>query len=63
MSQTEMEAWLRELDLVAENGSREQIFRTLHRLVPTFHDPDEVNAAAIRAAEAAARPEMAGQAV
>ena len=63
VSQTEMEAWLRELDSVAENGSREQIFRTLHRLVPTFHDPDEVNAAAIRAAEAAARPEMAGQAV
>ena len=57
VSQADMEIWLRELETVAENGSREQIFRTLHRLVPTFRDPDEVNAEAIRAAEA----EQAGQ--
>ena len=43
---------LHELESVAETGSREQIFQTLHRLVPTFRDPDEVNAAAILAAEA-----------
>ena len=36
---------------MAERGSREEIFRELHRLVPTFRDPDEVNAAAIQAVE------------
>ena len=46
-----MEQWLRRLREVAERGSREEIFRELHRLVPTFRDPDEVNAAAIRAVE------------
>ena len=51
VDQEEMAVWLRKLEDVAENGSREQIFQTLHRLVPTFRDPDEVNAAAIRAAE------------
>ena len=52
VDRAEMEAWLRELETVAETGSREQIFQTLHRLAPTFRDPDEVNAAAIRAVEA-----------
>ena len=46
-----MEAWLCRLRDVAERGSREEIFRELHRLVPTFRDPDEVNAAAIQAVE------------
>ena len=46
-----MEQWLRRLRDVAEQGSREEIFRELHRLVPTFRDPDEVNAAAIQAVE------------
>ena len=48
----EMEAWLSRLEAVAEKGSREDIFRELHRLVPTFRDPDEVNSAAIQAVEA-----------
>ena len=46
-----MEQWLCRLREVAERGSREEIFRELHRLVPTFRDPDEVNAAAIQAVE------------
>ena len=54
VDRAEMEIWLHELETVAETGSREQIFQTLHRLVPTFRDPDEVNAAAILAAEAGA---------
>lgn len=51
VDQAEMERWLHELEAVAETGNREQIFRMLHHLVPTFRDPDEVNAAAIRAVE------------
>ena len=47
----EMDRWLVRLRTVAEQGSREEIFRELHRLVPTFRDPDEVNAAAILAVE------------
>ena len=57
--QSDMEIWLRELENVAENGSREQVFQALHRLVPTFRDPGEVNAAAIRAAEEQRRTEPA----
>ena len=57
--QSDMEIWLRELENVAETGSREQIFQALHRLVPTFRDPGEVNAAAIRAAEEQRRTEPA----
>ena len=37
--QSDMEIWLWELENVAENGSREQVFQALHRLVPTFRDP------------------------
>ena len=57
--QSDMEIWLWELENVAENGSREQVFQALHRLVPTFRDPGEVNAAAIRAAEEQRRTEPA----
>ena len=57
--QSDMEIWLRELENVAETGSREQVFQALHRLVPTFRDPGEVNAAAIRAAEEQRRTEPA----
>ena len=57
--QSDMENWLRELENVAETGSREQVFQALHRLVPTFRDPGEVNAAAIRAAEEQRRTEPA----
>ena len=57
--QSDMEIWLRELENVAETGGREQIFQALHRLVPTFRDPGEVNAAAIRAAEEQRRTEPA----
>lgn len=61
VEQADMERWLHELEAVAESGDRERIFRTLHQLVPTFRDPDEVNAAAIRAAEAgAAQPTPVG---
>ena len=48
-----LERRLAELSNVLEHGRRTDIFRTLHQLVPTFHDPEEVNRAALsRLAEA-----------
>ena len=48
-----LERRLAELSDVLEHGRRADIFQTLHRLVPTFHDPEEVNRAALsRLAEA-----------
>lgn len=48
-----LERRLTELSNVLEHGRRTDIFRTLHRLVPTFRDPEEVNRAALsRLAEA-----------
>ncbi|MCQ2420294.1 MAG: polysaccharide biosynthesis protein, partial [Clostridia bacterium] len=41
---------LEELAKAAENGDREEIFRLLHRMLPTFREPEIVNAEAIRAA-------------
>ena len=46
-----MEQWLSRRREVAGRGGREEIFRELHLRVPTFRDPDEVNAAAIQAVE------------
>ena len=37
------------LKKVAEEGNREAVFRVLHEMVPTFRDPEIVNAEAIRA--------------
>ena len=41
-----------------DSGSRERIFQELHRLVPTFREPDEVNEAAIRAVEQGAAVQL-----
>ena len=43
---------MEELAVVVEQGSREQIFQVLHRMVPTFREPEEVNREAIRAVQA-----------
>lgn len=43
----QMEKWLWALSQAAEQGSREDIFRELHKLVPTFREPEQVNRAAI----------------
>ena len=48
---TELDRWLESLSDAVDSGSRERIFQELHRLVPTFREPDEVNEAAIRAVE------------
>ena len=42
-----LERRLAELSDVLEHGKRADIFRALHHLVPTFHDPEEVNQAAL----------------
>ena len=52
-----MTAVLDDLAEAAETGSREQIFRILHRLVPTFREPEEVNQAAIQALKAHSEPQ------
>ena len=49
-----LERRLAELSNVLEHGRRTDIFRTLHRLVPTFRDPEEVNRAALSRMEEAA---------
>ena len=46
---SELKGWLEELAAVVEGGSRRQIFRLLHELVPTFRKPEDVNREAIRA--------------
>lgn len=39
-------------EAVSKNSSAEELRALLHRLIPTYHDPEEVNAAAIEAEEA-----------
>ena len=60
----DLEQWLERLAALLDRGSRADIFRELHRMVPTFCDPDEVNEAAIRrmaeAAETGREPAGAG---
>ena len=57
-----LERRLAELTVVLEHGRRADIFQTLHHLVPTFHDPEEVNRAALsRMAEAAPAEDTEGE--
>lgn len=49
VEESEMKGWLEELAAAAERGGREEIFRVLRGLVPTFRSPEEVNREAIRA--------------
>ena len=46
---SQLENILQYLSETIAAGNREDIFRYLHRLVPTFRPPEEVNAEAIRA--------------
>lgn len=55
---TELDRWLESLSDAVDSGSRERIFQELHRLVPTFREPDEVNEAAIRAVEQGAAVQL-----
>lgn len=47
----EMEDWLFQLSRVLEHGSRADLYRELHRLVPSFCEPEQVNEAAVRRME------------
>ena len=59
VEESELKGWLEELAAVVESGSREEIFRELHALVPTFREPEEVNQAAIAAVQAAETVQLA----
>jgi FlaA1/EpsC-like NDP-sugar epimerase len=58
LAPTELDRWLESLSDAVDSGSRERIFQELHRLVPTFREPDEVNEAAIRAVEQGAAVQL-----
>ena len=58
LAPTELDRWLESLSDAVDIGSRERIFQELHRLVPTFREPDEVNEAAIRAVEQGAAVQL-----
>ena len=58
LAPTELDRWLESLSDAVDSGSREHIFQELHRLVPTFREPDEVNEAAIRAVEQGAAVQL-----
>ena len=53
---SQLENYLQYLSETLETGTRADIFRYLHRLVPTFRTPDEVNAEAIQAFQAEEKP-------
>ena len=48
VEESELRSWMEELAAVVERGTREEIFRELHALVPTFREPEEVNREADR---------------
>ena len=52
VEESELRSWMEELAAVVERGTREEIFRELHALVPTFREPEEVNREAIAAVQA-----------
>lgn len=65
LEEREMVGWLEALSSAMECRDREEIFRVLHALVPTFRTPEEVNSEAIAglAEETAQREEQVAVAV